>query len=435
LPQKRIRLRRILVPVLIGVLTLLQIFSPAPAILYVLCVLLGTFGVSYYWAVQLRDHVSIERERRYGWAQVGDVIEERFTLANEAPVPVLWAEIQDHSTLPGYTATRVAAADAHGHTRWSTEGFCQRRGVFTLGPLEIDTSDPFHIFSVHIRYPYHESFTVYPTVSALPRIELPRGVSGGASRAHYPTYHLTTDAASVRPYIPGDALNRIHWRSTAHRGDIHVKEFDLEPSGDLWIILDLQHAVQLGKGQQSTEEYAVTLAASLAHRVLQENRAVGLVAFDTSRTMVRPVRGQSQLWHILRTLADVSSDATWPLEQVLREVAPTLGRGMTAAVITSSQDPAWAAGMLLLKHYGIAPMAILLDRASFGGEGDARTMASLLGEQGVPSHIVTRGYHFRPLMPRRRQRPLYKTLPTGHLVVIPPERASEQELAEQVRRV
>jgi len=431
-PQRNLRLHRPVIPVLIGVLIILQIFVPAPPILYLLCVLLGVSGISYYWALQLHDNLDLERERRYGWAQVGDVIEERFSLSNAASLPLLWAKVQDHSTLPGYTAMRVIAAGGHGQTRWNTEGFCSRRGVFTLGPLSIHTSDPFGLFSVRIEYPYLESFTVYPSVSSLPRIELPRGVSGGASRANYPTHELTTDAATVRQYVPGDALNRIHWRSTARHGTIHVKEFDIRPSGDLWLILDLERDIQLGEGEQSTEEYAVILAASLAYRVLEENRAVGLIGFSGHRDMVRPARGQTQLWHILRTLANVSAEGDWPLEKVLRQVAPTLGRGLTAAVITPSPDPTWLAGMLLLRHYGIAPMAILLDRASFGGEGDARTMAGLLAEQGIPSHIISRGHRFSPLIPRRRQRPIYKVLATGRVLVIPPEQARARDLAGEV---
>ena len=432
MPHRNVRLHQSLVPVLIGVLIILQIFGPAPPILYLLCVLLGVSGISYYWAIQLRDNLDLERERRYGWAQVGDVIEERFSLGNAAGLPLLWAEVRDHSTLPGYSAMRVISAGARGQTRWNTEGFCSRRGVFTLGPLSIQTSDPLGFFSVQIEYPYLESFTVYPLVSYLPRIELPRGVSGGASQAKYPTHELTTDAASVRQYVPGDALNRIHWRSTARHGTIHVKEFDIRPSGDLWLILDLERAVQLGEGEQSTEEYAVTLAASLAYRVLQDNRAVGLIDFSDHKAMIRPARGQTQLWHILQTLANVSAGSDWPLDKILRQVAPTLGRGLTAAVITPSPDPAWLSGMLLLRHYGIAPMAILLDRASFGGEGDARTMAGLLAEQGIPSHIISRGHRFSPLAPRRRQRPLYKVLATGRVLVIPPEQASARDLAGEV---
>jgi len=418
--RRTVRLSRPLIPVLVGVLVILQVFSPARPILYVLCVLLGSLGIGYYWARQLRDGLCLKRERRYGWAQVGDVIEERFTLINDALVPSLWAEIRDHSTLPGYTGSRVASVDGHSATRWNTEGFCRRRGVFTLGPLSIHTADPLGQFSVTIRYPYQDTYTVYPTISTLPAIELPSGDSGGTSRTHRRAWELTAEVASVRPYLPGDALSRIHWRSTARHEALQVKNFDLRPSGDLWLILDLEAAAQLGEAQQSTEEYAVVLAASLAYRALRENRAVGLVSSDAQKTMLRPTKGRAQLWPILRTLARVSADGALPLDLVLEEVAPTLGRGVTAVVITPALEAAWLGGLLLLKRYGISSSAVLLDRESFGGQGSARTTAALLAEYGVASHIITQGHRFDPLLPHRQQRPILKVLATGRVLVIPP---------------
>ena len=57
--------------------------------------------------------------------------------------------------------------------------------------------------------------------------------------------------------MPGDSMNRIHWRSTARYGDIQVKEFDLEQTADAWIILDLQRGIQAGRGEESTTEATI----------------------------------------------------------------------------------------------------------------------------------------------------------------------------------
>ena len=91
--------------------------------------------------------------------------------------------------------------------------------------------------------------------------------SGRSRRRPWPT--------TVRPYAPGDSMNRIHWRSTARHGEIQVKEFDLEQTADAWIILDLQRSVQTGRGDESTTEAAIRAAASIADKALTENRAVG----------------------------------------------------------------------------------------------------------------------------------------------------------------
>ena len=89
------------------------------------------------------------------------------------------------------------------------------------------------------------------------------------------TLQTTPLATTVRPYAPGDSMNRIHWKSTARHGEIQVKEFDLEQTADAWIVLDLQRGIQTGEGDDSTVEAAVRAAASIADKALQENRSVG----------------------------------------------------------------------------------------------------------------------------------------------------------------
>ncbi|MEZ4612148.1 MAG: DUF58 domain-containing protein [Caldilineaceae bacterium] len=50
---------------------------------------------------------------------------------------------------------------------------------------------------------------------------------------------MTTNAAGVRDYYPGDSLNRIHWPTTARMRRLMTKEFELIPRRDIWLYLDL----------------------------------------------------------------------------------------------------------------------------------------------------------------------------------------------------
>ena len=72
------------------------------------------------------------------------------------------------------------------------------------------------------------------------------------------TPQTTPHATGIRPYAPGDAFNRIHWKSTARNSsELQVKEFDLEQTADVWIFLDLQRPAHTGDGDESTLEYGV----------------------------------------------------------------------------------------------------------------------------------------------------------------------------------
>jgi uncharacterized protein (DUF58 family) len=414
------------------VLLLLQIFSPAPAIMFVLIVILGVLGISYLWASQMVRGISVQRQRRYGWAQVGDVIEERFILHNDSLFPMLWAELRDMSNLPGYNASRAIGLGARSSTRWTTEGICERRGIYTLGPIHVQSGDPFGLFAVTLEHGYTETFVVYPPVAALPPLLEPYGMARGTARTNVRSLDLTTNASSVRHYVAGDALNRIHWRSTARRStseqeEIFVKEFDLEPSGDVWLTLDLDASVQAGEDLESTEEYGVVLAASMAHAMLRDNHAVGLIAYGKEPTIIRPQKGQLQLWEILRVLAGVHAVSEYSLGQVIGLIEPVVGRGMSMAIITPSTSPEWIKTVGQMLRHGIHVTTLLLDARTFGGDGETRGVVAALADLGVAAHTIGQGFTFDIITERRKQRPQYKTLGTGRVVVVDAGEGAQSE--------
>src|SRR5690606_29025177 len=89
-------------------------------------------------------------------------------------------------------------------------------------------------------------------------------------------------AATVSEYRPGDSLRHVHWMSTARRGRMMVKELEIEPSGNVWVVLDLDQRVQQGSGPMGTLEHGIVVAASLAADLLsgRDQRAVGLLAYS-----------------------------------------------------------------------------------------------------------------------------------------------------------
>jgi uncharacterized protein (DUF58 family) len=408
---------------ILAFLVVMQLFNPARVWVGLILSLGLILGVCYLWARELSLHLSARRLMRGNWVLVGDLLTETFEVRNRSYWPALWVEVVDHSDLPGYQVDWVASVPGGGRQRHQVEGRCQHRGVFTLGPWELRTGDPLGLFQVVHPIAETRSVLVYPRAMHLPDLQLPRGDAPGPSRTSRRTPSFTTTVSTVRPYSPGDSLRRIHWRRTAHHDDLMVKEFDLEPSGDLWIVLDLHEAVQAGQGAESTLEYGVTLAASLATQLLAENRRVGLAA---QGILMPPQAGQLQLWRILEALAhaEVSSDAS--LARLLQDLRDNIGRGRTIVVITPSTDPAWTAELLVLARQGNAPAALILDAATFeagesvAGDGEALIgLRGLLAEHGVPTHRIDQSFVFRPLVAITRTRTELRTLSaTGRVVAV-----------------
>jgi uncharacterized protein (DUF58 family) len=422
---RTMRVRSRLPLVVLGLLLVNQIFNPARIWVGIIVGLSVLLLMSYVWARALRDGLSAQRTQRGAWILAGDLLGEQFTVENRSGVPALWVEVLDRSNLPGYRPDWVAYVEVNGRQSYRAEGRCQRRGVFTLGPWELRSGDPLGIFEVQITYLDARSILVYPRAMILPDLRLPRGLAPGPARTHRRSAQTTTTVATVRPFAPGDPLRAVHWRKTAHQGELMVKQFDIEPSGDLWIALDLDAAAQAGEGADSTLEYAITLVASLVTQMLAENRRVGLAA---PGYQVPPHSGQLQLWRILEVLAQAEATPGYPLDRVLRDLRPVSGRGRTIVAVTAATDPAWTGELLHLAGQGNAPAALLLDAASFRPRDDPQSeqgaaalagLRGLLAQHGIPSQLIDRGFVFRPVFQITRTRTELRTLSaTGRVVAV-----------------
>jgi uncharacterized protein (DUF58 family) len=422
-PVEGVRLRSAALPILVAVLALLQLAIPHKVWAALLVGFGGIWLIGWLWARSLWRNLHLTREVRFGWVQVGDLLEERFSLSNAGKTPGIWVEMLDHSTMPSYNPSCVTGVGMASETRWQTQGECKRRGVYTLGPTSLASGDPFGIYSVDKFYPAYSTMVVMPPVLPLPMIEVaPGGRAGeGIPRADAP--ERTVDAASVRDYQPGDSLRWIHWRTSARKGSLYVRLFDGAPVGDWWIFLDLDSSCQAGREENSTLEHAVVLAASLASRAMTEGRNFGLVAQARDSLYWMPPReGTNQFWEMLRTLA-VVTPGTRPLGDLLRQMRPREGARSSLVLITPEVRGRWLEDLLVLVRRGLRPTVLLLDPASYGGEESADGLARVLADLEISRFVVTRDFLDRPeLHPGIERRLHWHVTPMGRAVLSGPAR-------------
>jgi uncharacterized protein (DUF58 family) len=392
----RIFLQAPFLPVVTAAFLLLQVFAPQPVWAVLLISLGGIWLAGWWWARSLAAGLDLVREVRFGWAHVGDLLEERFTLVNKGWAPAVWVEILDRSTLPSYDPSRIAGVERRSETRWQTKGVCVRRGLYMLGPTTLVSQDPFGIYRVEKDYPSSATMAVMPPVVPLPAIQIAPGGRAGDGRTRTDAPERTVDAASVRDYLPGDSLRWIHWRTSARTGSLHVRLFDGMPVGDWWIFVDLNRAAQAGAAENSTEEHAVVLAASLANRGIAEGRAVGLVGQgERDLYWIPPREGETQMWEILRALAMITP-ARRPLGELLRQLSPRESARSSLIVITPDVGGDWLEPLLLLMRRGIRPTVLLLDPATYGGAGSPARLSAQLTECGIAQSIIPRELLDRP---------------------------------------
>ena len=391
----RLRLNSYLLPVIVVALCIVQLIDPSRVWTVLLVGLGGLWFITFLWARGLSRHLSFVRELRYGWVQVGDALEERFTLDNRSGFSATWVEIEDRSSLPGYNASLATGVDGHGANQWRKKSTCTRRGVYFLGDTLLHTGDPFGIYTVTIRNSARASLMVMPPVVPLPILDIIPGGFGGDGRPTPNAPEDTIDASTIREYAPGDSMRLVHWKTTARQGKFFVRLFDGAPASDWWILLDLQNTAQVGEGENSTEEHGVILAASLADRGLGEHLGVGLVINGGRLNWLPPRSGSDQRWEILRMLA-LASRGEIPLVDVLEHVQPNLGHNSSLLIITPTSETDWLPTLPSLYRRGITPTVLSLNPGSFGGKWDNRELMIALEKMGVAHYDIPREVLDRP---------------------------------------
>jgi uncharacterized protein (DUF58 family) len=346
-------------------------------------------GFIWNWFNLLGMEVTIDRRSKR--VRVGDEVEERIKVRNRSNLPKPVLEVEDLTDMPGYSNGQAISLPSRGFRSWLSTAKARKRGIYTLGPVRITHTDPFGLFKRERNYGGTDTLLVYPQIHDIPGFSIPSAYLSGESTARRRSQNLTPHAASVREYAFGDSISRIHWNSTARLGKLMSKEFDLGQTSDIWLLVDLHRDVQAGELDESTDEYAVSIAASLARKYLDAQLPAGLIAYGDQRYMLPAEAGSGQFDRIMEFLAMSKAEGDTPLEQLLPQEEQLWGYHSSIVIITSSHHFEWITAVKELARRRVKIAVVMLDGQSFGGMFDTMAVVPELYYAGVAPFVVRKG--------------------------------------------
>lgn len=216
----------------------------------------------------------------------------------------------------GALADGVVQPDESITVSYSVRG--RTRGVWEIGPLHLHTTDPFGLLNRTQAVGEPNPITIVPALVALPRLIRALGAGGGILHTAASRVGPGVDNLAPRRYLPGDPMRRIHWRATAHRGDLMVRQEEEEASPDAVIVLDVNPSRWPGheRGPLAQFELAVSICASAAIQLEEDGYSVDVV--DVAGNVLGLLRGnEGEQQELLVALASVrvsGVDATFRTE-------------------------------------------------------------------------------------------------------------------------
>ena len=347
-------------------------------------------ALSFLWTwIQTRG-LDVSVETLSARPQVGHPLRLRITVREKLGIPRLGLRLNilDLPVREGSLTLNLKPKSTSQHTLIAHH---VRRGLNTIGAAEISASDPLGLTAIRRLVGQPQTITVYPQV-----VPLVAGLSvGAAAFGDVGRASLMPDASAsasrVREYRPSDSLNRIHWPTTARTNRLMSKEFDSGGHTSVWLILDLQASRQIGDDQESTEEYAVTIAASLAVSLIESHQNVGLMVHGETLHAIVPQRDAAQLWVILEALSRIEAKGDVPLSNLLIKAERELPQGSLAVVVAPSPIPGSPGVFQQMYRRGVTVLPVLLDAATFQTATNGETPTQPAASDPYDGYVIRRG--------------------------------------------
>jgi uncharacterized protein (DUF58 family) len=176
-----------------------------------------------------------------------------------------------------HRAFLVAILGAKSATAFSYTATCYKRGYYPSASLTLQSGGLLGLLVRRRSFPLPLNLTVYPRYYQMEG--LPAADMSWAEWGHAVKTSAAAEFYGSREYQYGDPLKHIHWRNTARLGKFMLKEFEQASQGSVTVVFETGH--DFGTGRETTLEYSIKIAASLARLCADSGHKIDIHAGET----------------------------------------------------------------------------------------------------------------------------------------------------------
>jgi uncharacterized protein (DUF58 family) len=261
------------------------------------------------------------------------------------------------------------------------------RGRYTFDEVRAELLDPFALEQAIVPLPAPGALLVYPRLVRLGPLFSESGDRSHDGRRLLLRRHSGFELHSVREYEQGESLRRVHWRSTARRGQLMVKELEDSPRDEIAVLLDADSKAVLGE----SFDVQVRAAGSILEAYVRRGRRA-VLAINSERQEVQHVHSPAADWRrALELLAAVEPNGNVAASRLLAEDTPA-ARALELVVVTARLDAGLVDRLVQRALSRRRVSVVFVDLATFNGAQRSRQTGLLrLQAAGVAVAVIGAG--------------------------------------------
>lgn len=216
----------------------------------------------------------------------------------------------------------------------SYQGMLDQRGLYRFQPLKVSSRFPLGLLRTMIRVEHPQKLLVLPAIGRLSPVwhrilategDAVHGKQGGRNSSEGDFYGL-------REWRAGDTRARIHWRTSARRQTLTVRQFERRRRSELDLIVELwEPRISTPEDRNRTEE-VIRFAATVLHEFCREaGRPLRLEIIAKTPRTIRTTTSQQTLQEALQTLAAAEPTSEDRLAASVDEAAARAAQAVVAS--------------------------------------------------------------------------------------------------------
>lgn len=284
--------RKILSFVVVSIFLFLVV--PVKIVQFLALSIVAIIGASFAYSLILKKSIVVERQINKLKIACREKVEISLIVKNNSPLTAhifYFLDEAPYLMVYDHKNTDIVTLRPHEYKKCTYTFSAQDRGLFTIGPVKIRTSDPIGLFDFEVEVDNILEVTVRPQRIKLITHAFP-GLPQGRMKINNAIYEDITQRKNIREYINGDEQRRINWRMTAKQNELYTNVYENTFDTNFFIFLNLaEEEYDLHSRYYDTEK-AIQIAACIVEKARELHQPVGFAAYGTNFPFIRPSQNQ-----------------------------------------------------------------------------------------------------------------------------------------------
>jgi len=291
----------------------------------------------------------------------GDRITLEYSVKNRSPLsmPSLIVINNTSKVITGKDTQPIEISLQGGAIHTAREHIAaNRRGYYTTGDITLISTDAFGLYSLRRLIESSAELLIYPDPKKLSIFRISASREVGELIINNLSFRDFGRIDFIREFRDGDSMKAIHWKQSAAKDSMIVKEFEKRGDANAVIFIDNSREVLSKDVDRRLEDLEVDIALGIIGHCLEHRVKVSLIHQEGS--VINKAEGSqiSDMKPFLKLLAKLSANGARGIKDQLEAESSLLSRGSNIVIITPILDPGLGRLVLDLAVQGLNPIVI-----------------------------------------------------------------------------